>query len=415
MSQDQNDSNGREPRASNPAGPTSSNPPLVEGASPPIGKRTSKPPVVFGPPTPLPPLPPKVNSAEQGRSQPPGAPRTSKPPTAATRTPASAAANAEHERSGSHEPSESHERSESHAPRALSNIFEATPALGTQSPLVAPAQQSISLALAALEEERVLDANPGHATPNLGPPPNEAPSPPGQAADVNSKQPVTYVLPDPAAAQSVVSAVRAAEANPAPPLAPATEFVPAPDTHAAPPAVVPTPSPFGPTPAWSGVTPTPNPPYFGPSLAIFAALFWAYLVMGELVVSRDFPERFATLIVLGVFAWHCRGFAERLPQEVNWTRKFLPAALAPIWFVFVLLASSAVLGTDSRSATEAVTVLLWFVAVAAFFIGRRLTRRKLPPTVAAKPSMPQRLSTGALWLLSIGTTLFALISAADRM
>ncbi|HYP97224.1 MAG TPA: hypothetical protein VER96_01035 [Polyangiaceae bacterium] len=142
-------------------------------------------------------------------------------------------------------------------------------------------------------------------------------------------------------------------------------------------------------------------PMIGATLWCFGALFWAYLVVGEIVVWTAFPEALGILAVLIAFglAWHRA--TSQLPQAPRW-RWLLPGIVAFFSWVFTLLISSAAFSTGGRKEAELVALLLWAFAGASYALGRHLTAQQ------AVPMNPNaRAGRIALWLIAGIATLMA--------
>jgi K+ transporter len=147
-----------------------------------------------------------------------------------------------------------------------------------------------------------------------------------------------------------------------------------------------------------------------PALTIFGAGLWAYLVLGELVVTFDFPESLAWLLLVAVFGLQCRT-ATAAGSYASTLRRAIPGVVAFCLCLFWLLFSASVLGTSGRSRVAAVTLLLWFFAVAMYSIGRVLARPRANE-MAAPPWAPRFLRI-VVWLVCSGTTALALLAALD--
>jgi hypothetical protein len=148
----------------------------------------------------------------------------------------------------------------------------------------------------------------------------------------------------------------------------------------------------------------------GPSLWTVGALSWAYVVVGEFVVNLRLPEAIGVVLVLAsmLATW---AHAVRL-REGAWfsVRKLGPLFLSLLLFLGFLFVVVSVLGSRSRGQTSAVTVIVWFVSVFAFLLGRRWTA--LPRYDQTKNA---RIRTIAAWMLSGFASCVAMISAMDRM
>jgi hypothetical protein len=153
-----------------------------------------------------------------------------------------------------------------------------------------------------------------------------------------------------------------------------------------------------------------NHPLLGPSLWTSGALSWAYVVVGEFVVNLGLPEAVGVVVVLAsVFAtW---AHAVRL-REGAWfsVSKLAPLLLGLLLFLGLMFVAVSVLGSQSRTQTSAVTIVLWFVSVFAFLLGRHWTA--LPHYGQTKSA---RIRTIAVWMLSGFASCVAMISAMDRI
>lgn len=151
-------------------------------------------------------------------------------------------------------------------------------------------------------------------------------------------------------------------------------------------------------------------PLLGPSFWVFGTVTWAYVVVGELVVSLGLPELLGLVLVLSStgYAWVlASGLADGEPFAV---KRLLSLGFGLALFSTLLAVTVTVLGSHRQSQVAAVTVMLWFVSVFALLLGRRWTRRARPPR-----SSGDRLRSAAIWTLSVIATLIAMISAMDRM
>jgi hypothetical protein len=159
--------------------------------------------------------------------------------------------------------------------------------------------------------------------------------------------------------------------------------------------------------AWpeAATPPSRRRPLLGPSLWIFGVLLWAYVVLGELVVTLDFPELLAVLIVLSALAgawWLSAGRAD------SGMRRIAPLLIAiGLWAGVIALSARAESG---RSKTVAlVTIALTLFALLSFALGRYLTRVPRPATKL------RRAGRVALWLISALVTLVTLASSMSRL
>ena len=148
-------------------------------------------------------------------------------------------------------------------------------------------------------------------------------------------------------------------------------------------------------------------PLLGPSLWVAGASLWAYVVMGELVVEARFPETLAVAVVFGAYA-------------VAWLRSvrgagsvalaFAPGIAGPLLCGALVLLTMMLAGSSRRSDVETVTVGLWLIGAATYFVGRRVTALPRP-----EPSRLRRGGTIAVWLVSGLTTALALVAALERV
>jgi hypothetical protein len=142
-------------------------------------------------------------------------------------------------------------------------------------------------------------------------------------------------------------------------------------------------------------------PLLGVSLWCFGALFWSYLVVGEIVVWTAVPEALGALAVLGAFgvAWY-HGTSQ-MPRAPHW-RILLPGIIAFFSWLITLLVSTAVFSTGGRKNAELVALLLWSFSATAYALGRRLTALN-------QVSLSTRARAGriALWVLAGVSTLMA--------
>lgn len=160
-----------------------------------------------------------------------------------------------------------------------------------------------------------------------------------------------------------------------------------------------------------------EPPNFGPqgrpllggSLWVFGALLWAYLVMGELVVNLEVNEAFAMLIVIAAsgIAWYG---AVRHAPPAKMARRIAPGVIGIVLWVFAVFLAAVLCGTTRRSTVQALTVVFCFPAVAAYFVGRRLTANP-----KLEVSRRRRAGGIALWVGCSLATAMALLSAVGHM
>jgi len=142
-------------------------------------------------------------------------------------------------------------------------------------------------------------------------------------------------------------------------------------------------------------------PLLGVSLWCFGALFWSYLVAGEIVVWSAVPEALGVLAVMGAFglAWY-RGTSQ-MPRLPHW-RWLLPGIIGFCLWLITLLMSSAIFSTGGRSSAEMTALLLWSFAASVYTLGRHLTA--LNPAPLSQRARAARL---AFWLIAGLSTLFA--------
>lgn len=148
----------------------------------------------------------------------------------------------------------------------------------------------------------------------------------------------------------------------------------------------------------------------GPSFWVFGVLSWAYVVVGELVVSLGLPELLGALLVLSStgYAWVvASGLGAGAPFAF---KRLLSLFLGVVLFVVMLAFTVSLLGSHHRSQVAAVTILLWFASVFAVLLGRRWTPR------ASRPhSKGERTQVVAIWTVTVVATLVAMISAMGRV
>jgi len=142
-------------------------------------------------------------------------------------------------------------------------------------------------------------------------------------------------------------------------------------------------------------------PLVGVSLWCFGALFWSYLVVGEIVVWTAVPEVLGVLAVMGAFgvAWY-RGTSQ-MPRAPHF-RILLPGIVAFFSWLIALVVSAAVFNTGGRKNAELAALLLWSFAATAYALGRRLTALKPVPL-----STPARASRIACWVIATLATVMA--------
>ena len=142
-------------------------------------------------------------------------------------------------------------------------------------------------------------------------------------------------------------------------------------------------------------------PLVGVSLWCFGALFWSYLVVGEIVVWTSVPEVLGVLAVVGAFglAWY-RGTSQ-MPRAPHF-RILLPGIIAFFSWLVMLAMSTAVFSTGGRSKAEMAALLLWSFAASSYALGRHLTGLKRVPL-----SKPARAGRIACWVIAALATLIA--------
>ena len=142
-------------------------------------------------------------------------------------------------------------------------------------------------------------------------------------------------------------------------------------------------------------------PLLGASLWCFGALFWSYLVVGEIVVWTAVPEVLGILAVLVTFgvAWH-RAISQ-MPHSPRW-RWLLPGTIAFFSWLLTLGLSTAVFSTGGRKQAEFAALLLWSFAGAIYALGRHLSAQQ--PAPLSKNARNGRI---ALWVIAGIATLMA--------
>jgi len=142
-------------------------------------------------------------------------------------------------------------------------------------------------------------------------------------------------------------------------------------------------------------------PLVGATLWCFGALFWAYLVVGEIVLWTAVPEALGVLAVLGTFGVAWQRATSQMPQapRVRW---LLPGIIAFFGWLFALLVCSALFSTGGRDKAELTALLLWSIAAATYALGRHLTAQNRLPL-----SMRARAGRIALWVIAGIATLMA--------
>jgi hypothetical protein len=142
-------------------------------------------------------------------------------------------------------------------------------------------------------------------------------------------------------------------------------------------------------------------PLLGASLWCFGALFWAYLVVGEIMVWTAVPEAFGILAVLVTFGLAWYRATSQLPHAPRW-RWLLPGIVAFFAWLITLILSSAVFSTGGRKQAELAALLLWSFAGTAYALGRHLTAQQRVPS-----SPNARARSIVLWLIAGIATLMA--------
>lgn len=178
--------------------------------------------------------------------------------------------------------------------------------------------------------------------------------------------------------------------------------------------------PVAPTAAGQAALPSPlaasafrvrrERPVLGPSLWIGGALLWAYVVMGEWVVTIELPEVLGWLVVLLAYAVSWVFAVRRLaPERRRALFVVTPGVLGLVWFVFVVFFISSLLGSSRRSVVAGITVMLWFISAAMFGAGRQLTAKR-----RTKLEGWPRAGVAMLWVVAGLGTLVSLLAALER-
>jgi hypothetical protein len=145
-------------------------------------------------------------------------------------------------------------------------------------------------------------------------------------------------------------------------------------------------------------------------LWITGALLWAYVVVGEWVVTIELPELVGWVIVLFAYASAWRTSVLRVPRQ---RRKLwltvAPGIVALFLFIQILVFVASFFGSSRRSHVAAVTVMLWFLSAGLFAAGRQLTRKR-----QGKLTGTRRAALASLWVASALGTLIALFAAMER-
>jgi len=142
-------------------------------------------------------------------------------------------------------------------------------------------------------------------------------------------------------------------------------------------------------------------PLVGASLWCFGALFWSYLVVGEIVVWTAVPEAFGILAVLGAFGLAWYRATSQMPQAPRW-RWLMPGIVAFFGWLLTLLISTAVFDTGGRKQAELAALLLWSFAATSYALGRHLTAQ-----FQVSSSAQARAGRIALWVIAGIATLMA--------
>lgn len=154
----------------------------------------------------------------------------------------------------------------------------------------------------------------------------------------------------------------------------------------------------------------PGHPVLGPSLWTFGALLWAYLVIGECVLSFGLPEAVGFVLVLLAYGIAWLASMPDTAAPANRWQKLAPGVTGLALFITTLFFAATLFGTSRRSHIAGITLLLWFFSATMLLLGRRWTlrahsRRRLRWPVAG---------TVVLWVISGLVTLVALVSTLSR-
>ena len=142
-------------------------------------------------------------------------------------------------------------------------------------------------------------------------------------------------------------------------------------------------------------------PLVGATLCCFGALFWSYLVVGEIVVWTAVPEALGILAVLGAFGLAWYRATSQMPEAPRW-RWLMPGIVAFVAWLFTLLVSTAVFDTAGRKQAELAALLLWSFAATSYALGRHLmAEERVPLTPNA------RTGRIVLWVIAGIATLMA--------
>jgi hypothetical protein len=212
----------------------------------------------------------------------------------------------------------------------------------------------------------------------------------------------TTALSAPAADDAVESAARPSASD----LTPSTPRV----SRAAAPAGLPTTSPDPSAAAAvrsASAAAAREPSRTRPTLRIFGALLWAYVVLGEWVVGMRFPEPLALLLVIAVFGLTWAGAVRHDARPLH-LGQLEPGLYALALWAAVLLAGAAVPGNSSPARVETVSAALWCVAAFSSFVGRR------PRPLGARTLRARAVHMAVGIVVALGTALSAL-SALRRI
>jgi len=142
-------------------------------------------------------------------------------------------------------------------------------------------------------------------------------------------------------------------------------------------------------------------PLVGATLWCFGALFWSYLVVGEIVVWTAVPEALGVIAVLSAFGLAWYRATSQMAQAPRW-RWLVPGIIAFFAWLLMLAMSTAVFETGARKQAELAALLLWSFAATSYVLGRHLTAQQRVPL-----SPNARAGRIALWLATGIATLMA--------
>jgi len=142
-------------------------------------------------------------------------------------------------------------------------------------------------------------------------------------------------------------------------------------------------------------------PLVGATLWCFGALFWSYLVVGELVVWTAVPEILGVIAVLSAFGLAWYRATSQMAQAPRW-RWLLPGVAAFFSWLLVLAMSTTVFSTGGRKEAELAALLLWSFSATTYTLGRHLAAQHHLPL-----SPNARNGRIALWLITGIATLMA--------